>query len=648
MKRTALLIGVAALVSSAALKAEVYSIKLGGNAQPACWSLEEIVARVTRGIDSDREKVMALHRFGMAHQIHFIGPYEGGLDLQDALKLLSVYGYNLCGNNSSTMCALYNLAGLKARRRGCTGHVVPEIWFDGKWNYVDTDMFGYVYLPDDKAIASVDELVANPHLFERSGRRPDPFYPWDPPTTMMNAFIKVQGWKDYHPYSLAHLMELSLRTGESVTCWFRPQGRTRYYLDPESFPAEVTTVYRDYWTDGPVRQNSMAWTDTVPAAYGNGQFVYKPDLRSRAFQSENPGIEGVKTAVDQDKPPLVAETAGRTATVVIDVNSPWVICGLQNDLTNWEDNTEGAVVSGWFWRIGEADENRIYVSADGGRNWKLAWENRYLGAIPFRVDLSRYVQGNYSYQVKFEWTDRAGSGRVGLQGLEAETWVELSPMALPRLVPGKNRFEISTGNQRAVINECYWRDGESLPGQREDHVRVQDGDPRIYQEADSIPGVIEFGPGAEGVIDEVRLAFLALPAPGKQIKDIRLTLSVSENGGSSWQKLETFTPNPEQELSGSWFNHIIRGRSLAGKTTRFRLELEGCGLQAVIDNCLERTSPHVQTTLNITHTYREPDGRRQNVNWKFPPGAQNAAYDVDVMGDKIYNESITFSGTSPE
>ena len=451
MKRTALLIGVAVLVSSAALKAEVYSIKLGGNAQPACWSLEEIVARVTRGIDSDREKVMALHRFGMAHQIHFIGPYEGGLDLQDALKLLSVYGYNLCGNNSSTMCALYNLAGLKARRRGCTGHVVPEIWFDGKWNYVDTDMFGYVYLPDDKAIASVDELVANPHLFERSGRRPDPFYPWDPPTTMMNAFIKVQGWKDYHPYSLAHLMELSLRTGESVTCWFRPQGRTRYYLDPESFPAEVTTVYRDYWTDGPVRQNSMAWTDTVPAAYGNGQFVYKPDLRSRAFQSENPGIEGVKTAVDQDKPPLVAETAGRTATVVIDVNSPWVICGLQNDLTNWEDNTEGAVVSGWFWRIGEADENRIYVSADGGRNWKLAWENRYLGAIPFRVDLSRYVQGNYSYQVKFEWTDRAGSGRVGLQGLEAETWVELSPMALPRLVPGKNRFEISTGNQRAVI-----------------------------------------------------------------------------------------------------------------------------------------------------------------------------------------------------
>ncbi|MFH1070591.1 MAG: hypothetical protein V1794_13325, partial [Candidatus Glassbacteria bacterium] len=597
---------------------------------------------------SDREKVMALHGFGMAHQIHFIGPNEGGLGLEDPLKLLTVYGYDLCGNNSTTMCALYNLAGLKARRRGLTGHVVPEVWFDGKWNYVDTDMFGYVYLTDDKAIASVDELLANPELFARSGRRPDPFFPWDPPKTMSQAFTNAPGWKDYHSYSLGHLSELSLRTGETVTCWFRPQGRGRYYLDPEAFPDEVSTVFRDYWTEGPVRQNSLAWTDTVPAAFGNGRFLYQPDLRSVAFLHENPLVEGVKVTADGDKPTLTAVATGQKATVVVEVNSPWVVCGLQNNLTDWKDDTEGAVASGWFWRIADKDENRIYVSTDRGRTWKLAWENAHQGAVPFRVDLTRFVRGCYSYRVKFEWTDRAGSGRVGLQGLALETWVELSPMALPRLEPGRNKFVLSTGNQRAAINECYWRAGESLPGQREDYVAMQTGEPRIYQEADSLPGVIEFSPGAEGVIDEVRLALLALPAPGKQIGDIRLALSLSENSGQSWQKLETFTPNSEQEVGGCWFNHVIRGRSLSGKTARFRLELEGCGLRAAIANRLERVSLSSPTTLKITHTYRDAGGSRQNVSWSFPPGAQNTAYEVVVPGNKIYNESIIFAGASPE
>ncbi|MFC1544994.1 hypothetical protein ACFL4X_02395, partial [Gemmatimonadota bacterium] len=185
-----------ALVFIPEARAELLSIKLTGDAQPSCWSLEDIVTQVTAGITGEREKVMALHEFGMKHQIHFIGPYEGGLYVHDALKCIGVYGYNLCGNNSATMCALYSLAGLKTRRRGGSGHVIPEIWFDNKWNYVDTDMFGYVYLPDDRNIASFDELAANPELFARAGRRPEPFYPWDPPEAMMKAFIDAPGWTD--------------------------------------------------------------------------------------------------------------------------------------------------------------------------------------------------------------------------------------------------------------------------------------------------------------------------------------------------------------------------------------------------------------------------------------------------------------------
>ena len=102
----------------------------------------------TAGLTTDKEKVLALHNFGMKHIIHFAGPYDHGTWLYDAVKIIGVYGCGLCGNNSSTMCALYDIAGIKCRRRFLTGHVVPEVWFDGSWNFIDTDMYGYVVKPD--------------------------------------------------------------------------------------------------------------------------------------------------------------------------------------------------------------------------------------------------------------------------------------------------------------------------------------------------------------------------------------------------------------------------------------------------------------------------------------------------------------------
>ena len=107
-------LAVAGVVSE--VRAEQFSLKIVGSAQPSCWSLEEIVQEVTAGAKTDREKALALHKFGMAHQIHFVGPRENGNYLVDALKILGVYGYSLCGKNSATMWALYNLAGMEARK----------------------------------------------------------------------------------------------------------------------------------------------------------------------------------------------------------------------------------------------------------------------------------------------------------------------------------------------------------------------------------------------------------------------------------------------------------------------------------------------------------------------------------------------------
>ena len=367
--------------------------------QPDTWSLEGIVQSVTRGSKSDREKALALHRFGMAHQIHFVGPWEGHSYLSDALKILSVYGYSLCGPNSTAMSALYNLAGMRARRRFVTGHVVPEVFFDGSWNYIDTDMFGYVLKPDG-SLASVDELLGNPDLLDHPVR-PDPFFPFDGAENMKRAFSETDGLKDCHPYSLSHILSLNLRTHEKVTCYYRPQGR--FYVHPQQMQQRLSPNWPRYWLEGPVRQASLAWTDEPPAAYGNARFLYEPQLTSEQFLQENSSHLGVHTCVEKGKPQLVATEVGQVAQLIVEVSTPWVIAGFVNDPTDFDDNTGGAVGSGWFWRSESSDENQIAVSVDGGRTWKSVWKNPRLGAVPFRVDLTRMVEGHYSYLLQFQW-----------------------------------------------------------------------------------------------------------------------------------------------------------------------------------------------------------------------------------------------------
>ena len=617
------------MLLASALAAEEFGIRLAGEAQPGCWSVEEIAAAVTAGARTDREKALALHRFGMAHFIHFNGPIEErGEYVTDPLKLIGVYGYALCGNNSSAMCALYNAAGLRARTRSMPGHSAPEVWFEGKWNYIDTDMFGYVPLPDGR-IASVDELTRDPGLFLRQKNPPDPYYPFDEKSAMAAVFRGAAPSRNYHPYANAHMMNLGLRTGESATLYFRPKGR---FLLTTIRPPELGITYRDYWVKGPVRKGSLAWCDEPPAAYGNGLIEYAPGLRSAAFRLENPAMENAVAGQGREQPDLVAGAPGRAAFVVLEMSTPWVIAGLQNDPTDFDDDTDGAVMSGRFWRHGAADETRIFVSADGGRTWKKAWENAgpFLGAVPFRVDLTRHVKGRYAYAVKLEWVDRTGARRVGPESLRLHTWVAVSPMALPRLTTGRNSFHFSAGRRRTVYHESRWDRGEPLAGERIRNLVRRGSPPYLRPERPETPGVLEFASGAEGALEEVRVSLLArADAPGQPV---RAVLSLSGGGGDAWKDLETFESHPDHDTNHMWFNHVIRGLSAEASRLRLRLAITGGGFEKVIANSALRAGPRAPGALRVTHAWSE-NGQMRTIARVFGPGESPATYEVEAAPD---------------
>ena len=619
--------------------AEQNSIRLAGSAQPGCWSVEEIVRQVTGGISNDREKALALHRFGMAHFIHFDGPIEErGEYVTDPMKLIGVYGYALCGNNSSAMNALYNAAGLKARKRSMPGHSVPEVWFEDKWNYIDTDMFGYVFLPGGK-IASVDELARDADLFTRQTNPPTPFYPFDRKEDMASVFRNAKPSRDYHAYSNAHMMNLSLRTGESARLYFRPRGEGRYLLTPALRP-NLGMEYKDYFLAGPVRKGTFAWSDRPPASYGNGLLEYVPELRSEAFARENPDREGVAAGDGRKVPDLVSRRQGERASLVVKVTSPWVIAGLQNDLTTFDDNTDAAVVSGLFWRQDAGDENRILISRDGGQTWTKVWENRWLGAVPFRVDLTRWAEGEYGYLVKFEWADRKGSGQAGLEKLRLRTWVQVSPMALPRLAAGRNSFRLDTAPLAAVYNHSRWDRTQGLPGQTLDNLSVQDRIPYLKPADPARPGVLTFAAGTGGEIRELRVSMRARAARGSQ--GVVAVLSISKDGGAQWNELERFAPHAEHTTNHMWFNHVLRDGRIDGRRCRLKVEITGGGLEQVIANSLVTATPASPGATRITHVWREGD-RERTFSSVAPAGAEGYTYEV-LAGSGLVNEEVRIEG----
>ncbi len=640
MKILRLILGLALFIPAAL--PQITGIEVTSQAQPNCWRMDALVREVIKDAKTDREKALALYRFGMEHIIHFNGPIEqGDLYVTDPTKIVGVYGYALCGNNSSAMNALYEAAGLKARVRWLKYHEVPEIWFENRWNYLDSDMFGYAYLDDGKTIASVDDLIRDADLFTRQKNPPNPYFPFDEKSSMADTFRNAFNRKNYHAHPDTHLMRLGLRADESVRMFYRPQDR--FYLR-EGLPHNLGTQYLDYWTLGPVRKGSYAWTDESPAAYGNARFDYRPRLDSAEFRKENPEIRDVSLCEGRQTPTLCA-APGATAYMVVDVNTPFVIAGLQNDLSTSEDNSGSAIVSGLFWRNREEDWNTISISVDNGNSWREVWRNRLIGAIPFRVDVTPLVEGYSSYKVKFEWIDIARQDKSGVSDLAFETWAELSPMALPRLVAGENTFHVAARGEIALFENSAWHRRLPLLDETYENLALHDDAPYLRPVVAIRPGVLEFALPSAETAKELRVSVLARALPGGDPRNIRATLSISEDGGQQWTELRQFTPNPEQEDARVWFNHLVRRTGEISGKTRLRVTVLNGGLERVATSVLATRPVPSPATLRITHTWLEGDTEKTAVNTvKLNEG--QGSYQVKTGGE-IRNRELLIEAVTP-
>ncbi|HOD80041.1 MAG: hypothetical protein BWX88_03350 [Planctomycetes bacterium ADurb.Bin126] len=346
--------------------------------------------------------------------------------VRDPVKIINVYGYAYCAALGPVMAGIWEDMGQgKARTVTLPGwsHVVSEVFYDDAWHYMDLDVRA-VFRRDDGRLASLDEARRDESLWKNRGPL---FFPNDPLDQTRRIYQKTR-LDHYHGFNQSgHTMDYVLRQGETFTRWWTPQGG-RWHHAAEYNRQDWLRRLIEQAPRGP-KPNHRHFT---VHNYGNGRFIYRPDLTRRStdfddgvYDARNvrPGAEGLTL------------TQPGEGFAVFEVRSPYVIVPLVGSLDTTDDDREASVVE-----IDAAGAS-LAVSLDNG----LTWQGLDAAAS---VDLTRHVSGTYGYLLRI--TLRGRPGEAVLRRLGITTWVQAAPAALPALVKGTNRLEYRAGDHYAL------------------------------------------------------------------------------------------------------------------------------------------------------------------------------------------------------
>jgi len=375
-------------------------------------SLKSIAGSVIKPGMSSEEKALACYEVVRRNMFQYPWAYdvqERREEWHDALKLLRIYGYGLCGVQARVLGALYQevfgfenqrLTGVSEKevgawemgeecgafffslmKRGNTlaqrqGHTTVEVFYDGHWHHLDPMVEFYAYTRDNSRIASLEETIADPSLVTRPSRRIEGLMPDGDIGKVFYASTLPLNWTPGPGYYVVRdtRMDLVLKSGQIVRWfWDKPCGA---FFWPE-------TVARDfpqaYFAEGPRHPDPAKgrWRH-----YGNG-----------CFRAREPAVE----------------VPGR-----LQFDFPYVLVGGHLQLT-----AEGTDLCLEL-RSKDVEEGEPLRLKTGLNT----------------LDLRSRVMGGYGLEVRF-----AGSG--GVRDLQLELCFQHNFIAAPRLLAGENRVRVS-------------------------------------------------------------------------------------------------------------------------------------------------------------------------------------------------------------
>ena len=671
--------------------AQVYSPWVLKDGQPDTRDLAKITETLYQnsGATTEREKAEAIWRYLLTDG-RFVEPgvfyhiagwsYEEPMgEVLDPIKLLNSYGFGLCYQVAPMLEALWEEGDLQdARTWFLTGHTVAEVYFDGKYNMLDSDMLGYTTVgegdPQTCPIASVRQLEDDEQIILEkmispdqadSSKVPDPWYPADVRAKAMGGYASLFSSQDdnwlfyFKRFPSGHSMDFVLRPGEKLVRFFEPESEGLFYLPFKRIDGTLSEYPREVerWN---VRTENGPRSQKDSRSWATGRIEYVPELaklesyyplfcRNLRLPAEKGGL-------------LSREDTSLPGTAVFEMPSPYVLINAEFELR--------ASLSG------SAHQLAVATSTDGGKTWNPAgtlvgpysglWKT---GAQVLQIGPhgnASAVSGQYGYLVRLSLTGPE-TGNVSVEGVRLSSIIQVNPRTLPKLAAGENRLTLAPGPQRK-----RW----SLPVElaRLNEFAVSTEGLEYRDEASN--GLLLPKAGAEGAVvfqvtspdsaplESVYLGgrFLLLEdlAPEKLTAETRDTvLGMSDSAAASmswalstegpWQKLWRFEPptewidqEPEERLL-LWPEVDREINSLPKDTSQVyvRYAVSGMALDEIRLAAFTK-GKNRGTPLVVTHNW-SANGRRISQSHEFSEPGIPAEYTIDTGAfSKIENHSIVF------
>ena len=428
-------------------------------------SLESIVKDLIKPEMTNRQKAVKLYHFLRTHAYSRHYPTEFcyrafGNATQYPIALLNIYPWGQCETWHNLTADVFSAAGFKCRKRiftGLGGHFFLEVYYDGKWHYLDPSQGFYFCMKDGKTIASVEDLKKDPSLITSPVNKEG--FLWNIPKSALKKYAeqicgetiisKRRGnAKGIHiPDKKYHSMQLNLYTGDTYilsSCKFGEKGI--WYYPPE-IPAKVLRA-----TSKKNKQRKIILPDIGPypwpdrevnenwryAGFANGFLEFHPQLDcngkvSRLLYKNKIDITGTKN--------LTFSTETETGSAIWFFSVPFV-------------PVEGEI----YFEKPSGGNVDIFISRNKGKKWvkAVSANTEKRGKCSFK--LRNFILGAYQFQIKMELT-----GKTTIKNLFFRTIFQMSPAALPGLASGKNIITFSTENpdvlkQADTSVEYYWEE----------------------------------------------------------------------------------------------------------------------------------------------------------------------------------------------
>lgn len=158
-------------------------------------------------------------------------PINRSLSWHSYWPTLNSLGFGLCSHAAAVFTEVARAAGYEARIWGLSGHVVPEIRVNGRWQMYDPDLAIY-YFTRDGRVAGVEELANDPSLIIS-------------PTNPIYAAIG-SGSYDTSIATIYDANSADNFIGDSDFLWTGPTGDSGIEL-----PGGAQLLLPGHWTDAP-------------------------------------------------------------------------------------------------------------------------------------------------------------------------------------------------------------------------------------------------------------------------------------------------------------------------------------------------------------------------------------------------------------